>query len=61
MPKKHIVKLTQEQHQQLLEIVNKGKATARMIRRAHTLLWLIRPSGLSSAISSYRIYASINW
>jgi transposase len=38
MAKKHIVKLTQEQHQQLLEIVKKGKATARMIRRAHTLL-----------------------
>ncbi len=38
MPKKHIVKLTQEQHQQLVEIVKKGKATARMIRRAHTLL-----------------------
>lgn len=38
MPKQHIVKLTQEQHQQLLEIVKKGKATARMIRRAHTLL-----------------------
>ncbi|RCJ26624.1 transposase [Nostoc sp. ATCC 43529] len=38
MPKKHIVKLTQEQHQELLEIVKKGKATARTIRRAHTLL-----------------------
>ncbi|MEH1827595.1 MAG: hypothetical protein V7L22_20035 [Nostoc sp.] len=45
MPKKHIVKLTQEQHQQLVEIVKKGKATARMIRRAHTLL--MASSGVS--------------
>jgi transposase len=38
MPKKHVVKLTQEQNQQLLEIVKKGKSSARTIRRAHTLL-----------------------
>jgi transposase len=38
MPKKYIVKLTSSQQQQLLDIIKKGKASAREIRRAHTLL-----------------------
>ena len=38
MPKKYIVKLTLEQKQQLLDIIKKGKTSAREIRRAHTLL-----------------------
>ncbi len=38
MPKKYIVKLTPEEKQQLLDILKKGKASAREIRRAHTLL-----------------------
>lgn len=38
MLKKHIVKLTSSQQQQLLDIIKKGKSSAREIRRAHTLL-----------------------
>lgn len=38
MPKKYVVKLTSSQQQQLLDIIKKGKASAREIRRAHTLL-----------------------
>lgn len=38
MPKKYIVKLTPEQQQKLLDITKKGKAAAREIRRAQTLL-----------------------
>lgn len=38
MPKKYIVKLNPEEKQQLLDIIKKGKASAREIRRAHTLV-----------------------
>lgn len=38
MPKKYIVKLKPEQQQKLLDITKKGKAAAREIRRAQTLL-----------------------
>lgn len=38
MNKKYIVNLSDEQRLQLLDLVKKGKASAREIRRAHTLL-----------------------
>lgn len=38
MNKKHKVNLNDEQRLQLLDLVKKGKASAREIRRAHTLL-----------------------
>lgn len=38
MNKKYQVNLTEEQRLQLLDLVKKGKAKAREIRRAHTLL-----------------------
>lgn len=37
-PKQHHVKLSETQTQQLHELVNKGRASARVIRRAHVLL-----------------------
>lgn len=38
MNKKHKVVLSNEQKMHLLDLVKKGKASARTIRRAHTLL-----------------------
>ncbi len=38
MPKKYLVELSDEQKSQLLQIVKKGKASAREITRAHILL-----------------------
>lgn len=38
MNKKYKIELSQQQRQKLLELVKKGKASARVIRRAHTLL-----------------------
>jgi transposase len=38
MRKLHVVKLTQEQRQQLLALTQKGEVKARMLRRAHVLL-----------------------
>jgi transposase len=38
MNKKHKVNLSDDQRVQLLDLVKKGKADAREIRRAHTLL-----------------------
>ena len=38
MNKKYIVRLTEEEHRQLTEIVTKGKASARKITHAHILL-----------------------
>lgn len=37
-PKQHFVKLSETQTQQLHELINKGRASARVIRRAHVLL-----------------------
>ncbi len=37
-PKQHCVKLSETQTQQLHELINKGRASARVIRRAHVLL-----------------------
>lgn len=38
MNKKHHINLESEQKKELLDIVTKGKASARIIRRAHTIL-----------------------
>lgn len=38
MRKDHVVKLKPEERERLLEMVRKGKASARMLRRAHILL-----------------------
>ncbi len=38
MTKKHKINLSEEQRQELLDIIKKGKASARRIRRSHTLL-----------------------
>jgi transposase len=38
MNKKHKVNLSDSERAQLLDLVKKGKASARTIRRAHTLL-----------------------
>jgi transposase len=38
MPKKHIVQLSDEERDQLENVVSKGNANVRQIRRAHTLL-----------------------
>lgn len=38
MNKKHNINLGTEQKQELLDVVTKGKASARIIRRAHTIL-----------------------
>jgi transposase len=38
MRKLHVVKLTQEQRQQLLALIQKGETQARMLRRANILL-----------------------
>jgi transposase len=38
MPKKYAVELTAEERQALEAIINRGKSSARQIRRAHTLL-----------------------
>ncbi len=37
-PKQHHVKLSETQAQRLHELINKGRASARVIRRAHVLL-----------------------
>ena len=37
-PEKYIVKLTRKQHNELLSLVNKGEANARVIKRANILL-----------------------
>lgn len=37
-PKQHHVKLSETQAQQLHELISKGRASARVIRRAHVLL-----------------------
>jgi hypothetical protein len=37
-PKQHRVVLDQQQKQRLQELISKGKASARVIRRAHVLL-----------------------
>ncbi len=37
-PEKYIIKLTDEQHTELLSILNKGKHNARIIKRANILL-----------------------
>jgi hypothetical protein len=38
MPKKYAVELTVEERQALEAIINRGKSSARQIRRAHSLL-----------------------
>lgn len=38
MPKQYIVKLSEEERAQLLELTRKGKVSARKLNRAHTLL-----------------------
>jgi transposase len=38
MRKLHVVKLTQEEREQLLAMTRKGRASARMLRRAHILM-----------------------
>jgi len=37
-PEKYIVKLTDEQHNELLTLLNKGEHNARVIKRANILL-----------------------
>ena len=38
MPKKYIVRLSDEERQQLTELISKGKTAAYKIRHAHILL-----------------------
>ncbi len=38
MPVKYIVKLTQEEHQQLIDLTKKGENSARVLKRVQILL-----------------------
>lgn len=38
MPVKYTVNLTQEEHQQLIDVTKKGKTSARVVKRAQVLL-----------------------
>jgi transposase len=57
MNKKHKVALTEEQRLQLLDLVKKGKASARTIRRAHTLL--MAHEGNTDEIIAKTLYTSV--
>ena len=58
MNKKHIVNLNSEQQVQLLDLVKKGKAGAREIRRAHTLL--MAHDGSTDEAIAKTLHISIN-
>lgn len=54
MPKKYVVKLSEAERTQLLELVKKGKVAARTVSRAHVLLQA------SDGASDERIAASLH-
>ncbi|RUS92248.1 IS630 family transposase [Dulcicalothrix desertica PCC 7102] len=58
MNKKHKVNLSDDQRVQLLDFVKKGKAGAREIRRAHTLL--MADSGSTDEAIARTLHTSIN-
>lgn len=57
MNKKHSINLESEQKNVLLDIVKKGKASARIIRRAHTVL--MASDGHSDEIIAKTLHISI--
>lgn len=58
MNKKHFVNLSDEQRLQLLDLVKRGKAGAREIRRAHTLL--MASDGSTDEAIAKTLHISIN-
>jgi transposase len=57
MNKKHHINLESEQKKELLDIVTKGKASARIIRRAHTVL--MASEGQSDEMIAKTLHISI--
>ncbi|MCC5621092.1 helix-turn-helix domain-containing protein [Nostoc sp. CHAB 5715] len=57
MSKKYKIELSAEDKQKLLDIVKKGKASAREIRRAHTLL--MSSDGKSDQVIAKTLHISI--